>query len=281
MIQRLFTYARPLITQSLPVVFGIPRPIHTSVSLWLTNYYEILSISRNASQSEVKKAYYKLAKQYHPDRNPGDPTAEKKFQNISEAYEVLGDEDKRLNYNNTITSTRSSFYHSTSGSDSSETPSASAWSYNLENDPLDLFRKVFGDLSSAFEAAAEDYSSFDQQQKGLPRAVVNLTFKEAASGVSRSVKFINPEDNFKYSLHNTIFLAWPFFKNIKHFQVQRGRSTCQYTFGCRGRTNVEIQNRRPTRDNRASQGRRIARISTRRQSRSLRRLDKYLGRCLW
>ncbi|PSR05570.1 MAG: molecular chaperone DnaJ [Bacteroidetes bacterium SW_11_45_7] len=62
------------------------------------DYYKILGVSRNASQDEIKKAYRKLAVKYHPDRNPDDKQAEEKFKDISEAYEVLSDPEKRKKY---------------------------------------------------------------------------------------------------------------------------------------------------------------------------------------
>ncbi|HNA16912.1 MAG TPA: DnaJ domain-containing protein, partial [Ferruginibacter sp.] len=62
------------------------------------DYYEILGVSKGASQDEIKKAYRKVAMQYHPDRNPGDKTAEEKFKEAAEAYEVLSDSDKRAQY---------------------------------------------------------------------------------------------------------------------------------------------------------------------------------------
>lgn len=62
------------------------------------DYYEVLGISRTASQDEIKKAYRKLAVQYHPDKNPNNPDAEKKFKECAEAYEVLRDADKRARY---------------------------------------------------------------------------------------------------------------------------------------------------------------------------------------
>ena len=62
------------------------------------DYYELLGVNRNASEDEVKKAYRKLALQHHPDRNPGDKQAEEKFKEVSEAYQVLSDAQKRSQY---------------------------------------------------------------------------------------------------------------------------------------------------------------------------------------
>ena len=64
----------------------------------MSNYYEILGVSKNATADEIKKAYRTLAFKYHPDRNPGNAEAEEKFKQISVAYDVLGDEAKRRNY---------------------------------------------------------------------------------------------------------------------------------------------------------------------------------------
>ncbi|MCX8023998.1 MAG: J domain-containing protein [Thermanaerothrix sp.] len=62
------------------------------------DYYKILGVDRNATEEEIKKAYRRLAMKYHPDRNPGDKSAEEKFKEINEAYEVLGDPEKRKRY---------------------------------------------------------------------------------------------------------------------------------------------------------------------------------------
>ena len=62
------------------------------------DYYEILGVSRNASDKEIKQAYRKLARKYHPDVNPGDSSAEAKFKEMNAAYEVLSDPEKRKKY---------------------------------------------------------------------------------------------------------------------------------------------------------------------------------------
>src|SRR5690554_5987940 len=62
------------------------------------SYYDILGVSKNATENEIKSAYRKLAKKYHPDLNPGDKQAAEKFKEVNEAYEILSDPQKRANY---------------------------------------------------------------------------------------------------------------------------------------------------------------------------------------
>ena len=62
------------------------------------DYFKVLGVERNADSDDIKRAFRKLARQYHPDVNPGDTSAEAKFKEVSEAYEVLSDPDKRSKY---------------------------------------------------------------------------------------------------------------------------------------------------------------------------------------
>ncbi|KAL9321875.1 hypothetical protein ACSQ67_009928 [Phaseolus vulgaris] len=97
--------------------WGTSRSIHGSASL-ARDYYEVLGVSKNASTSEVKKAYYGLAKKLHPDTNKDDPEAEKKFQEVSVAYEVLKDEEKRQQYDQDFVK---NFFHQNIGGEDVKT----------------------------------------------------------------------------------------------------------------------------------------------------------------
>ncbi|XP_022959723.1 chaperone protein dnaJ GFA2, mitochondrial-like [Cucurbita moschata] len=77
---------------------GEAKLIHGTARMSARDYYDTLGVNKNATASEIKKAYYGLAKKLHPDTNKDDPDAEKKFQEVSKAYEVLKDEDKRRQY---------------------------------------------------------------------------------------------------------------------------------------------------------------------------------------
>ena len=81
------------------------------------DYYDVLGVKRDASDDEIKKAYRKLARQYHPDRNPGDKQAEANFKEVQEAYDVLSDKARRERYDR----------YGFAGAEAGMPPSTPAW----------------------------------------------------------------------------------------------------------------------------------------------------------
>ncbi len=114
------------------------------------SYYDILGVDRNASQDEIKKAYRKLVKKYHPDHNPDDEKAEEKFKEISEAFEVLGDEEKREKYDRYGANWQHAGYEAAGAEQGS--PFGSSWSFGgagmgdffQGSDFADIFESFFG-----------------------------------------------------------------------------------------------------------------------------------------
>src|SRR6185437_15585080 len=103
------------------------------------DFYEVLGLSRGASPEEIKKAYRKLALQHHPDRNPGDKKAEESFKELSEAYEILSDPQKRQMYDQ--------FGHAAMGGGASG--GFGGGFQGFEGNINDIFGDIFGDLFGA------------------------------------------------------------------------------------------------------------------------------------
>src|SRR5260221_13377456 len=95
------------------------------------DYYEILEVTRSATGEEIKKSYRKLAVRFHPDKNPGDHTAEEKFKELGEAYDVLSDDNKRAAYDR--------FGHQAFAQGGGGGPRGGGGFH----DPFDIFREVF------------------------------------------------------------------------------------------------------------------------------------------
>jgi len=149
------------------------------------DYYEILGISKSASQEEIKKAYRKLAIKYHPDKNPGDKDAEGKFKEAAEAYEILSNAEKRSRYDR--------FGHAGVGS------AAGAGGFGGGMTMEDIFEN-FGDIfGGAFGGSFGGFSGFggygSSRQRGRRvnkgsnlRVKVSLSLKDIAHGVNKKIK---------------------------------------------------------------------------------------------
>uniref|UniRef100_A0A8C2KXD9 DnaJ homolog subfamily A member 3, mitochondrial n=1 Tax=Cyprinus carpio TaxID=7962 RepID=A0A8C2KXD9_CYPCA len=153
---------------------------HTSSPAAKQDFYQILGVPRAATQKEIKKAYYQMAKKYHPDTNKEDPQAKEKFAQLAEAYEVLSDEVKRKQYDT----------YGSAGFDAGQAGAGHQqyWGGGSSIDPEELFRKIFGEFSGA--RGFGDFSAiFDQPQE----YVMELTFAQAAKGVNKELT-VNIED---------------------------------------------------------------------------------------
>ncbi|MFZ0825958.1 MAG: molecular chaperone DnaJ [Verrucomicrobiia bacterium] len=141
------------------------------------DYYEVLGVSRGASDEEVKKAYRKLAVKFHPDKNPGDKSAEEKFKEIGEAYEALGDPQKRAAYDQ---------YGHAAFDPRARASRAGGFSGGF-HDPFEIFREVFGGgtIFDSFFGGGADPS---QPQRGDDlRYDLEITLEEAALGCEKEV----------------------------------------------------------------------------------------------
>lgn len=139
------------------------------------DYYEILGVDRGVSQDDLKKAYRKLAMKYHPDRNPGDKEAEEQFKKVSEAYEVLSNEDKRRQYDQV-------------GHDAFTRKGGGSPSGGHTVDPFDLFSQVFsgGGIFDGFFGGGAAGRSGPRSGADL-RYDLEVDFEEAVFGTEKSI----------------------------------------------------------------------------------------------
>ena len=136
------------------------------------DYYEVLGVSKGASEDELKKAYRQLAKKYHPDTNPGDKSAESKFKEASEAYAVLSDSDKRRQYDQ--------FGHSAFD--------GAAGAGFSDFDMRDIFGEFFGgDIFGDLFGGRSRRANNGPRQGANLRTSVRITFDDAVSGTEKEL----------------------------------------------------------------------------------------------
>ncbi|MGN6436797.1 MAG: molecular chaperone DnaJ [Agriterribacter sp.] len=143
------------------------------------DYYEILGVSKGASADEIKKAYRKVAMQYHPDRNPGDKAAEEKFKEAAEAYEVLSDDTKKAQYDR--------FGHAGVGNNRG---GFGGGGMNMD-DIFSQFGDVFGDdiFGSFFGGSRGRSGGRARGVRGSNlRVKIKLNYEEIANGASKTIK---------------------------------------------------------------------------------------------
>ena len=136
------------------------------------DYYEVLGVSKTADDAEIKKAYRALAKKYHPDMNPGDAEAEKKFKEASEAYAILSDAEKRKQYDQ--------FGHAAF--------EGGAGGGGFDFNSMD-FGDIFGDIFGDFFSGGRSRTKSNGPMKGANiRTSVRITFEEAVFGVDKEIE---------------------------------------------------------------------------------------------
>lgn len=140
------------------------------------DYYEVLGVEKNANESAIKSAYRKLAKKYHPDMNPGDQEAEKKFKEASEAYAVLSDADKRRKYDQFG---HAAFEQGGGG--------GGFGGFDFGGDMGDIFGDIFGDL---FGGGRSRRNSNGPMRGDDVRASVRITFEEAVKGCEKELELM-------------------------------------------------------------------------------------------
>ena len=192
------------------------------------DYYEVLGVGRNADAKEIKRAYRKLAKKYHPDMNPGDKQAEQKFKEVTEAYNVLSDTEKKKLYDqfgfaafeegaaggNSYggNAGQGGFGQGFGGFDFGRNGGGSYREYHFENGDMDdIFGDIFGDIfhgkgAGGFQSQGQGgfggrygggFGGSRQRRGNDLQSEVTVSFEEAAFGCEKMLRLSDPEGSGK------------------------------------------------------------------------------------
>ncbi|MFA5527743.1 MAG: molecular chaperone DnaJ, partial [Peptostreptococcales bacterium] len=172
------------------------------------DYYEVLGASKSASSDEIKKAFRKKAKEYHPDRNPGDKDAEEKFKEVNEAYEILSDPKKKDRYDR----------YGHAGVD----PGAGGFGGGFGG-----FEDVFSDIFDMFGGGSSRRRNGPRQGQHIQKNL-HITFEEAVFGAEKEVEVTRDEDCDKCAGTGS--------------ESHDGKEACPH---CHGTGEVRIQQRTP------------------------------------
>jgi len=147
------------------------------------DYYEILGVSKDDSQDAIKKAYRKLARKYHPDVNPGDKVAEEKFKEISEAYEVLGDPEKRKQYDQFGSF---DFGEGGFGGFNFDSAGGSYKTYSFSGEDFsNIFEDIFGKSYGGRKSSGFDFRGNFAMKGEDVEAEVEIDFLDAVNGAEK------------------------------------------------------------------------------------------------
>lgn len=157
------------------------------------DYYKILGVDKGASEKEIKSAYRRLARKYHPDVNPGDKSAEEKFKDISEAYQVLSDKDNRAKYD------QFGQYWQQGGAPGQGAPGGQGWENGFTFDfgnmgggeqyggeaPFDLFETLFGSATRGSTSTRRRHHEAPQKGRNI-ETEMEISLEDAFSGSTKS-----------------------------------------------------------------------------------------------
>lgn len=163
------------------------------VAMEFKDYYDIMGVSRDASQEEIQKKYRELAKKYHPDLNRDDETAQERFKEINEAYDVLGDAEKRANYDRFGSGT--GFSHGQNFD-----PSQFGHTFTMGEDfnfsdifGSDIFSDIFSSFKGGSRRSAGGFGGFDDRFTTRPAEIpkydanLNINIEEGINGTKKTV----------------------------------------------------------------------------------------------